>query len=89
MSVNGIRPVGQIPILGKPCEVHGWFPTIMLSCTCRPAPKPLLLVGMGSIVTCPDCGQRFVLKRLEHDGVTGGGTVQVGALGKAIEEGQA
>jgi hypothetical protein len=89
MSVNGIRAVGPVPILGQPCQVHGWFPTIMLTCTCRPAPKPLMLVGLAGYATCPDCHQRFALKALTHDGATGNGSVNLVAIGKASDEGQA
>lgn len=66
-----------IPILGQPCTVHGWLPTVMLTCNCMPEKTPLLIVGLGAVAQCPACKNAYAISRIEHDGQTGAGAVQI------------
>ena len=62
---NGKGPIPfavkeDIPILGQPLTVLAWFPTVSVVCNCE-AKQPLLLVGLGNLSVCPQCGRGFQL----------------------------
>jgi hypothetical protein len=65
-----------IPILGQACTVHGWFPTVLLSCNCD-SHQPLMIVGLGAIAVCPKCQRAFAIGEVMHDARTGAGSVTV------------
>lgn len=67
----------HIPIVGQPCKVHGWFPTVLLSCSCE-AKTPLMIVGLGAVAQCEACKRGFSISGLLHDAATGAGSVSVG-----------
>lgn len=70
------RAPQDIPILGQACKVHGWFPTVLLQCQCD-AKTPLMIVGLGAVAACEVCRRHFTIGALNHDPMSGAGTVQV------------
>lgn len=58
-----------IPIVGQPCTVVAWFPTLNLVCNCE-AKQPLLVVGFGNLTVCPACKRGFMLQAVKHDSRT-------------------
>lgn len=78
MSVQGIRPVSQIPILGQPVEIHGWFPTVMVTCKC--VNQPLLIVGLDAVAECPQCHAHYRVEVISMSRQTNEATVSIGRV---------
>ena len=57
-------PAG-IPLVGQPCTFKAWFPTVLITCTCREAAEPILLVGEAPAL-CPACRRGFVIASIAH-----------------------
>lgn len=66
----------DLPIVGQPCKVHGWFPTVMLTCNCE-AKTPLLIAGLGVVAQCDSCRRGFAIGTITHDQETGAGSVNI------------
>lgn len=49
-----------VPIVGQPCTIITWFPTLSITCNCE-AKQPVLLVGIGNLSVCVNCGRGFQL----------------------------
>lgn len=60
----------DVPILGQPCTLGAWFPTLNLICNCE-AKQSLLIVGFGNVSVCQSCGRGFMLHGVKHDIRTG------------------
>lgn len=60
----------NVPILGQPCSIGSWFPTLSLTCNCETKPA-LLVVGFHNVTVCPACGRGFELYGVRHDARTG------------------
>lgn len=81
MSDNGKKngtPIpfpSNVPIVGQLCEVLSWFPTMLIKCKCQDL--PMLIVGLGSVATCPSCQKSYMIAMIEHDQRTGNGKVGV------------
>lgn len=59
-----------VPIVGQPCKLGAWFPTINLICNCE-AQSSLLIVGFKHLAICPHCGRGFELHGVQQDIRTG------------------
>ena len=54
----------NVPIIGQPFDLKGWYVSVMLMCRCG-ANEPTLLVGQfGAATMCPACKRVFILKSL-------------------------
>lgn len=71
MSDNNVPVLERgIPLVGQPCTILTWFPTLSLVCNCE-AKQPLLVVGIGNVAECPKCGRGFQLHGVMFDVRTG------------------
>jgi hypothetical protein len=63
-------PRRGVPIIGEPCHVNAWFPTVTLTCNCLTGGQ-VLLVGFLTVATCPACARGFQLHSVQQDIRTG------------------
>lgn len=61
---NPLPATSKVPIIGQPCAVKAWFPTVLVQCNCD-GQSPLLLVGQA-IVSCPHCHRRYQVGRVHY-----------------------
>lgn len=61
-NLAGRGPRPDVPIVGLPFELQGWFVQILLMCKCE-QPKPVLLIGQAGSAAglCPGCGKTYTL----------------------------
>lgn len=60
----------DVPIIGQPCIVVSWSPTVVLTCNCEKK-GTLLIVGFNLLAVCPHCGRGFQIHGVRHDIRTG------------------
>ena len=66
----------QIPIIGQPFELVGWYATALLRCHCRPD-KPPVVIPEGAAGVCPSCHQQYlIVGKIVHP--TQGFALQIG-----------
>ncbi len=73
----------EIPIVGQQIQIHGWFPTVLVTCKCVPTAAPLMIVGHEAVATCQSCGNQYALTSLAFNRAAGSGSLTVGQVGKA------
>lgn len=64
---NGSDPLAAhagVPIVGQPCTLKSWVPTVMVQCNCDEK-APILLIGQ-SIVACPACQRRYQIGGIQY-----------------------
>ena len=69
-------PTVNVPLVGQPCTVKGWFPSVLIHCNCE-AKEPMMIVGLGGVAQCPACGRGFTVTEIHHDARTGDGRVGI------------
>lgn len=52
----------QIPIIGQPFAIRGWFPTVLLVCNC--AGKEPVMVPRGAAAQCPSCKKLYTIQQI-------------------------
>lgn len=67
---NGNMVRQDVPIIGQPMTVVGWFPTVNVVCNCGQH-QPLLIVGFNAPSVCPHCRNGYVLQAVAQDARTG------------------
>ena len=61
------RPSAQIPIVGQPFKLTGWFLTLSLQCQCD-AREGVLIVGqIGAGAECTACHRVYQIQRIDHN----------------------
>lgn len=62
------HPRPEIPIVGQPFSLEGWFLQIILLCRCD-TPKPVLIVGQpgAALGQCGNCRRKYLLQALAID----------------------
>lgn len=63
----------EIPIVGQPFTIKGWFPTVLLVCNCEGKEPVMLPRGGGA--QCPSCKKVFTIQSVQFspDGNVGFG----------------
>lgn len=65
---NGHKPAlafkapNNLPIVGQPFTIKGWFPTVMLVCNCEG--KEPVMVPRGAAAQCPACKKLYTIQQL-------------------------
>jgi hypothetical protein len=54
------KPVNDIPIIGQPFTIKGWFPTVLLTCNC--AKPEAVMIPRGGAAACPSCGRIYSIQ---------------------------
>lgn len=59
------KPKDNVPIVGQPYDIKGWFVTIMIECKCEKPAHFLLAGNIGAFAQCPNCKGVVQLAGLE------------------------
>jgi hypothetical protein len=74
----GIKPPSgaNVPILGQPHTILGWFPIVTIIHNCEE--KGVLTLSPECPLACPACGKIMMLKGIQIQVVPGSPTPQIG-----------
>lgn len=57
----------SVPIVGQHAEVLIWYPTTILKCKCLEVGTVLVLVAIGTPVTCPNCKRGYRVEGFQQN----------------------
>jgi hypothetical protein len=52
----------NIPIVGQPFLIKGWYPTVLLVCNCEA--REALMLPRGAAVQCPGCKRLYTIQQI-------------------------
>lgn len=55
-------------LLGEPCEVLTWYPTVVIRCKCIEQMTNLLVLTPAAIAECPACHGRYKINGVTPNG---------------------
>ncbi len=74
--------LNELPIIGLPYAIKGWFLTLNLVCNCD-AKEPIMVVGsLGAVAKCPACNRVFQVQGAQSDAANNRMSFQI-AVGMA------
>jgi hypothetical protein len=63
LRFNGL----DIPVVGQPFTIKGWFPTVLLVCNCRG--KEPIMIPRGAGGQCPSCKRVYTIQQIHTPGI--------------------
>jgi hypothetical protein len=64
---NGQKPLlfkgPNVPIVGQPFAIRGWFPTVLLQCNCSAAHEAIM-IPRGAAGQCPACKKVYAIQQV-------------------------
>lgn len=55
-------------LIGQPCDILTWYPTVVLRCKCVEEMMNLLILTPGALAECPACHGRYKITGANANG---------------------